>query len=243
MRIEIGWALGKAEDFLRRQLKTRAVREAEARQREHRAREAKERFQQRARDAGRRLGRAVTVTGVSGASVIGYGFAVAPVSGAGLVAAGAATLAAATAALVWPSRAVPAGESAARAELGALPLRTEDYLLQQRALLPAEACTALDAIHDALGDLDRHIGELHPDAPLAGEAHRLLRAHLPGLIDSFLALPKSARTPEVCSRLGQSLGVVADEMARLTTEIGRDRMTSFETQERFIQSRYRERGW
>ncbi|HEX8443856.1 MAG TPA: hypothetical protein VF631_09445 [Allosphingosinicella sp.] len=243
MRIEIGWALGRAEDFLRRQIKTKAVREAEARQRERQAQENKVRFQERAREAGRRLGRAAAVTGLSGASVIGYGIAVAPVGGPSLVAAGAATLAAATAALVWPSRRAPAGESVARAELAALPFRAEDYLLRHRDLLPSVACAALDAIHDALGELDRHLGELHPDAPLAGEAHRLLQAHLPGLIDSFLALPKSARTPDVCGRLAQSLGVLADELARLTTEIGRDRMTSFETQERFVQSRYRERGW
>jgi hypothetical protein len=101
----------------------------------------------------------------------------------------------------------------------------------------------LDAIHDALAELGRHIGELQPNSPLTGEARRLAEQHLPRLIEAFLALPRAARTPDVCERLAASLATVADELGRLTAEIGHDRMLSFETQERFIQSRYKERGW
>lgn len=241
MKIDIIWGLGKAEEFLRSVAKSRPVREAEKRLFEHRAREAKRRFEQQARDIGRRLGRAVTVTGASGAGVLGYSLAVAPIGTAGLVAAGAATAAAAVAALRWPGRRKE--QEAPEAPLATLPLRTEDYLLKQRALLPGRAHPALDAIHESLAELARHIGELHSDAPLAGEARRLTEQHLPRLIEAFLALPRAARTPEICARLAASLATVADELERLTAEIGRDRMMSFETQERFIHSRYKERGW
>jgi hypothetical protein len=241
VKIDFWWALGQAEDLLRSGLKSRPVREAEKRLLEHRARQVKGRFEQRTREIGRRIGRAATVTGVSGVSVLGYGLAVAPLSTAGLIAAGTGTAAAALAALSWPGKrnAAPAPEL----PLQLLPLRTEEYLLQQRANLPARAHPALDAIHDRLAELGRHIGALDPGAPLAGEARRLTEQHLPRLIDSFLALPRAARTPDVAARLAASLATVADELERLTAEIGRDRLLSFETQERFIHSRYKERGW
>jgi hypothetical protein len=243
VKLDWNWALGTAEDLLRSGLKSKAVREAEKRRLEHKAREAKRRFELRARDAGRRLGRAVAVTGASGAGMVGYGLAVAPLGTAGLFAATAATAVAAMAALSWPARREKAEAGGPEADFKTLPLRTEDYLLSQRAQLPGRAHAALDAIHESLADLARQAELLHAEAPLAGEARRLLESYLPRLIDSFLALPRPARTPEVCARLAESLCTVADELARLTAEIGRDRMLSFDTQERFIQSRYRERGW
>jgi hypothetical protein len=241
VKIDLRWAIGQAESLMRRSLQSKAVRDAEKRLLEHRARQAKLSIERKTREIGRRLGRAVTITGVSGAGIVGYGLAVAPVSGGALVAAGAATAAAALAALRLPTR----GESAAppAEPIETLPLRAEDYLLRQRPHLPGRAYPALDAIHEALAELGRHIGELHHDAPLAGEARRLAEQHLPRLIDSFLALPRAAQTPEVTARLAASLATVADELERLTAEIGRDRMLSFETQERFIHSRYKERGW
>ncbi len=241
VKLDIPWALGQAEQFLRRQLKSKPVREAEKRLSEHRSRQAKARLERQTRALGRRLGRAAAVTGVSGASLLGYGFAVAPVSGAGLIAAGTATAAAALAALTWPAT---RNDSPVQDEaFDTLPLRAEGYLLAQRPHLPSRAHPPLDAIHEALAELQRHIGELHPESPLAGEARRLAEDHLPRLIESFVALPRAARTPDVCARLAASLATVADELERLTIEIGRDRMLSFETQERFIHSRYKERGW
>ena len=93
MRFDLSRALGKAEDFLRRHLKPKAVQEAERR-----------RQQRKAREVGRRLKRGVAVAGTSGAGVLGYGLAVAPVGTAGLATAGVATVIAIGAALFWPSQ-------------------------------------------------------------------------------------------------------------------------------------------
>lgn len=211
-------------------MKSRATREAERRARKRQAQEL-----------ARRFGRAAMVTGASGAGVLGYGLAVAPVGASGLIAAGAATIAAATAALLWPSRRRPEGAAAlTMVGLGTLTQEAEDWLLRQRGQLPGRAAPAIDAILTRLHDIQPHLAALDPNAPLAGEARRLIGEHLPRLVDSYLGVPASARDAnrEIAVRLIDGLGIVAGELQRLCEEVGRDRLLSFETQGRFLETRY-----
>lgn len=211
-------------------MKSRATREAERRARKRQMQEL-----------GRRLGRAVAVTGASGVGVLGYGLAVAPVGATGLIAAGAATVAAATAALLWPSRRRPEGAAAlTMVGLGTLTSEAEDWLLRQRGQLPGRASASIDAILRRLHDLQPHLATLDANAPLAGEARRLIGEHLPRLIDSYLGVPSSARdaNPEIARRLIDGLGIVAAELQRLCEQVSRDRLISFETQGRFLETRY-----
>jgi hypothetical protein len=59
-------------------------------------------------------------------------------------------------------------------------------------------------------------------------------------VDSFLELPPAARAPgsENSRRLTESLDVVAEELTRLSGEIGHQRRLGFDTQHRFIETRY-----
>ncbi len=230
MALDPDRALERAEDFLRRHMKSRATREAERRARKRQAQEL-----------ARRFGRAAMVTGASGAGVLGYGLAVAPVGASGLIAAGAATIAAATAALLWPSRRRPEGAAAlTMVGLGTLTQEAEEWLLRQRGQLPGRAAPAIDAILTRLHDLQPHLAALDPNAPLAGEARRLIGEHLPRLVDSYLGVPATARDAnrEIAGRLIDGLGIVAGELQRLCEEVGRDRLLSFETQGRFLETRY-----
>jgi len=222
-------ALERAEEFLRRHMKSKATREAERRARERRAREF-----------GRRLGRAAAVTGASTVGVLGYGLAVAPVGATGLIAAGAATVAAAAAALIWPSRRPQGTAALTMVGLGTLTSEAEDWLLRQRGSLPGKALPAIDAILSRLHDLQPHLAALAPADPMAGEARRLIGEHLPRLVDSYLGVPAAARegNPEIARRLVDGLGIVAAELTRLCEEVGKDRLLSFETQGRFLETRY-----
>jgi hypothetical protein len=67
---------------------------------------------------------------------------------------------------------------------------------------------------------------------------------LPGLVDTYLALPPSERglRDENSRRLSESLGIVADELDHLCERIGDERRTGFETERRFIETRYRDDG-
>jgi hypothetical protein len=167
--------------------------------------------------------------------VLGYGLAVAPLSTAGLSRRAGTRCGGCGAAL-------PGKRNGARARE---PLETAARRRISASAAPDLPGRAHRARRDPrrAAELGRHIGELQPGSPLAGEARRLAEQHMPRLIEAFLALPRGAQTPDVCERLAASLATVADELGRLTAQMGHDRLLSFETQERFIQSRYKERGW
>jgi hypothetical protein len=229
----LSFSLERAEEFLRRHIKSKAVREAEKRRQERRNREAL-----------RRLTRGATVAGLSGASAVGYGLAVAPLTTAGLVAAGAAATVATGAALFWPSGRRSDGERFECEFVDLVPV-AEDWLLAKRAFLPTRSAGVLDEILIALKDLEPHLCSLDPDGPLAGEARRLIGRHLPRLIESYLATPSAIRNrdPQMAERLLEGLDTVADELERLCTEVGRDPRINFDIQERFIRTRYKEPGY
>ena len=77
---------------------------------------------------------------------------------------------------------------------------------------------------------------------LAGDARRLIGQHLPRLIDSYLELPASARAAgsESSQRFTESLDIVANELDSLLDTCCRDRQLSFDTQQRFIETRYKD---
>jgi len=222
-----------AEDFLRRHIKSKAVREAE-----------KRRQQRRNREALNRLKRGAAVAGLSGAGVFGYGLAVAPLSTAGLAVAGAGAVVATGAALFWPSGRAHTEDGRFECEFTDLVPVAEDWLLARRAMLPGRAAGVLDEILIGLKDLEPHLCSLEPEGPLAGEARRLIGRHLPRLVESWLATPSAVRrrNPQMAERLVEGLDTVADELERLCTEVGRDPKLSFDIQDRFIRTRYREHG-
>jgi len=225
-------SLELAEDFLRRHIKSKAVREAEKRRQERRN-----------RDALNRLKRGAAVAGLSGAGMFGYGLAIAPLSTAGLVAAGTGAAVATGAALFWPSRRSSEG-GRFECEFTDLVPVAEDWLLARRSSLPGRAAGVLDGILIALKDLEPHLCSLDPEGPLAGEARRLIGRHLPRLVEAYLATPSSIRNrdPQMAERLIAGLDTVADELERLCAEVGRDPEFNFDVQERFIRSRYKEHG-
>lgn len=233
MNAFISLSFGAAEDFLRRHLKSKAVREAE-----------KRRQQRRMRAAVNRLKRGAAVAGTSGAAVAGYSLAVAPVGMTGLIAAGAAAAAATAAALFWPSgRREPAAGGIIQCELEHLAAQAEEWLLERRLQLPARAAPAMDSILVALRDLEPHLCRLDATDPLAGDARRLIGEHLPRLIRSYFAMPSEERELRtMVDRLIGSLETVAGELIRICQDAGRDRLLNFDTQERFIHARYGDRG-
>jgi hypothetical protein len=170
--------------------------------------------------------------------------AVAPLTGAGLAAAGAGAIVATGAALFWPSGRARTEGGRFECEFTDLVPVAEDWLLARRAQLPGRAANVLDGILIGLKDLEPHLCSLDPEGPLAGEARRLIGRHLPRLIESWLATPSALRRrdPNMAERLIEGLETVADELERLCTEVGRDPKLSFDIQDRFIRTRYREHG-
>ncbi len=147
--------------------------------------------------------------------------------------------------LFWSTgrREVPADARTAPAvPLQEMATRVEDGLMDRSNELPSRALPAVDAIVARLSELQPHLGRLEPHSLSAGEARRLICEHLPRLVDAYLELPPSARGPssESSLRFTDSLNLVAQELDHLLETCCRDRQLSFDTQHRFIETRYRE---
>ncbi|HLL30793.1 MAG TPA: hypothetical protein VK403_07340 [Allosphingosinicella sp.] len=230
MGFDFAGLLRQADEYLRRNMKSKAVRAAEQRRAERQSREAEARKK-----------RAALLGGASGAAILGVGTLVVPVAVPVLAAAGGGALLLAFGSLFRPSRRrAPEGDFS-QAELGELPGDAEDWLLSRRDSLPLHCRPQLDRIFQRLGDLQPHLAALASHSTAAWEARRLLGDHLPRLILAYEAIPASAREeePEVEARLRAGLATVADALDELCREVCRNPLMTFETQGRFIETRYR----
>lgn len=230
MAFDLGGMLRQADEYLRRSLKSKAVREAEKRRADRQSLEAE-----------RRVKRAAIVGGASGAAILGVGALVAPVAVPVVAVAGGGALVLAIGTLFRPSRRRSGEGDFSQAELAELPGDAEDWLLDRRDMLPLDCRPSLDRIFRRLGDLQPNLASLAPHSGAAWEARRLLGDHLPRLILAYEAIPASAREeePEVRERLSTGLATVADALDELCAEVCRNPLMTFETQGRFIESRYR----
>jgi hypothetical protein len=228
--VRLGWDLvARAEDYLRRNWKSRAVRDAEKRHR-----------QRRQREAARRFNRGASVALASGTGVAGYALLIAPLGTTALVAAGAATLLGAIATASWTGRRDPRALS--NDELVALAADGETWLLERRAGLPRKALAHADAILVHLGDLAPHLARIDPRASLAWDARRLIGDHLPRFVEAWCDLPTATREdePALAARLVEALATLEGELARLCRDISHPRLIDFEARGRFIETRYGE---
>jgi hypothetical protein len=207
------------------------------------SREAARRERQRLnRDLGRRLARVGVAIGVISIVTIVIGL-IMPIGMFGFLA--AVGLAIGVAALL----AVMPGEPAARAPSadlanGPMVQRFDSYLYRARAALPAPARTEIDAISARLPSLKAILERVGTLDPKAQDARRLMSIHLPGLIDRYVNVPPEFRKePDgegltVDERLVEGLGAARTALDEISEDLARTDLAAFETQGRFIKSRY-----
>ncbi|MEO6580741.1 MAG: hypothetical protein ABIN83_06275 [Sphingomicrobium sp.] len=131
---------------------------------------------------------------------------------------------------------------------GAMVQRFDSYLYRTRALLPAPAQAEIDLLSPALSPL-KQVLERVPDLdPAAQDARRLMSVHLPGLVDRYLHVPAAYRgepdgegkTPD--QRLAEALAAGREALSDISQRLAKDDLAAFETQGRFIESRYKEKS-
>ena len=124
--------------------------------------------------------------------------------------------------------------------------RFDSYLYRQRAALPAPARSELDRIISILPPLKQileRIDDLDPDAQ---DARRLMSMHLPGLIDHYVNVPPAYRSQRdgedvtIDERLVEGLAAGREALGEISEKLARSDVAAFETQGRFIKSRYGE---
>lgn len=140
-------------------------------------------------------------------------------------------------------------ETAAKAPSADLPngemvQRFDSYLYRMRGALPAPARSEIDAISSRLPALRQSLERVQTVDPKAQDARRLMSIHLPGLIDRYLNVPAEFRKqPDsegmtVDERLVDGLSAAKTALNEISEDLARSDLAAFETQGRFIKSRY-----
>jgi hypothetical protein len=114
--------------------------------------------------------------------------------------------------------------------------------------LPAPAVQRADAIGAQLPLLESRLAEVDPLDPLAQDARRLMGKHLPELIERYERIPAAYRHQQdgegltADQRLVASLDAARQALGDIGDKLVQSDRQAFETQGRFIESRYKEDG-
>ncbi|MEO5641149.1 MAG: hypothetical protein ABIQ98_05215 [Sphingomicrobium sp.] len=126
--------------------------------------------------------------------------------------------------------------------------RFDSYLFRSRRALPAPAQTEIDQISAMLPRLKETLIRVETLDPAAQDARRLMSLHLPGLIDRYANVPASYRGEidgegvSLEQRLVEGLTAGRAKLNEVADSLARADVAAFETQGRFIKSRYGETG-
>lgn len=118
--------------------------------------------------------------------------------------------------------------------------------LLHRAQLPAKAGQRAAAIAQQLPLLEQQLASLDPLDPLAQDARRLAGQHLPDLLDRYERVPAQYRGERdgdgfsIDDRLVVGLDAARTAIDDLARQLARKDVDDFQTQGRFIESRYRD---
>jgi hypothetical protein len=124
--------------------------------------------------------------------------------------------------------------------------RLDNLLVRKRAALPAPAARRIDAISQQLPLLENRLGQTEALDPLAQDARRLMGKHLPELIERYERVPAAYRGERdgdgltVDERLVQGLDAAKTALDDLGRKLAHEDLAAFETQGRFIETRYKE---
>jgi hypothetical protein len=127
---------------------------------------------------------------------------------------------------------------------GQMVARFDSYLFRARRALPAPAQAELDHLSAQLPSLRQTLERIPDIDPNAQDARRLMSVHLPNLIDRYLHVPQPFRSQldgegiSVDERLVEALAAGRVALKDITEKLARNDLAAFETQGRFIQTRY-----
>jgi len=198
-----------------------------------------------ARTVGKRLANMGVALAVLIVATIGFGLVVGPIGWGGLFVVALAMLAILILFSVWP------GEPKAVQYSEQTPTKTvvrqlDSVLATRRPALPAPAARQVDAISAQLPLLESRLGEVDLLDPLAQDARRLMGKHLPELIERYERVPAAYRNQRdgegmtVDERLVSGLDAARIALDDIGAKLAREDMNAFETQGRFIESRYKD---
>jgi hypothetical protein len=194
-------------------------------------------------DLGRRVKRVGVAIGLVSLITIVIGLIV-PIGMFGFLAAVGLAIGIAALLAFTPSKELGAAAPPTDLPNGEMVQRFDSYLYRTRRALPAPAQAQIDAISSLLPSLKQTLERVETLDPDAQDARRLMSIHLPGLIDHYLHVPAAYRSERdgedktVDERLVEGLAAARNALGEVSQKLARADMAAFETQGRFIQSRY-----
>jgi hypothetical protein len=212
-------------------------------------REAARRERQRLNaDLASRLKRVgVAVIAISLVTIL-FGVVIAPIGMFGFLAAVGLAIGVAALLAITPAQERTLPAPSADLPNGEMVQRFDSYLYRARKALPAPAQGEIDAISSALPSLRQTLERVETLDSNAQDARRLMSIHLPGLIDRYNRVPAAFRGEQdgegktVDERLIEGLAAGRSALVEISEKLARADMAAFETQGRFIKSRYGEDG-
>ncbi len=157
-----------------------------------------------------------------------------------------ALMAVVTATLLFASLTPPVrAEHLTAVPLKALPLKTEQWLETQRALLPGPVQTLVDGIGVRLEALAPQLATLDEQQPAATEVRKLIGEQLPELIRDYGKVPADLRTVERNGRtpdaqLADGLRLIDEEISQMSAQLAQGDLDLLETRGRFLEIKYRD---
>ena len=194
-------------------------------------------------DLGRRVKRVGVAIGLVSLITIVIGLIV-PIGMFGFLAAVGLAIGIAALLAFTPSKELGAAAPPPDLPNGEMVQRFDSYLYRTRRALPAPAQAQIDSISSLLPSLKQTLERVETLDPDAQDARRLMSIHLPGLIDRYLHVPAAYRSERdgedktVDERLVEGLAAARNALDEVSQKLARADMAAFETQGRFIQSRY-----
>jgi len=196
-------------------------------------------------------GRALSRATIAAAAVIGgallFGLFVMPLQIIGFMIAVAIAIAAFML-LFFGGAAATASAPGIPADLpnGEMIERFDSFIFRARRALPAPAQAEIDRLGQHLQPLRETLARVPDTHSDAQDARRLMSTHLPGLVERYLNVPTAyrgeydAEGKSVDDRLVDALAAGRSALEDISAKLARNDLAAFETQGRFIETRYKD---
>ena len=130
------------------------------------------------------------------------------------------------------------------APLAALPQASAQWLETKLPMLPAPAFTIADGLAAEIAGLGPQLARVPADEPAAEAVRRLLAVELPALVERHQSIPEALRGRareggrSADSHLIEGLGIVREEVARMSEQLASGQFDALATQNRFLELKY-----
>jgi hypothetical protein len=197
------------------------------------------------RNARTKLGRIILLLALVAVGAFLFGLAIAPLGVTGVLTAGLLAVGGTLILSIFPRDGWASASELPTTDLALLPLRTEEWLVDQRKALPPPAQRLVDGIGTRLEVLSNQLRSLEEKEPAAAEIRRLVAHDLPELINGYGRVPANLRKEGLNGispdrQLIDGLGVVDTELQRMSEQLATGDLNKLATQGRYLELKYQD---